>query len=163
MDVDPVALSGIKIKQGDDKNNEKETLMDTRDTDEVESEDVNESDFQIENETNRVEEDGSKDDSEIQNPSSCEISNDRTQNEIPDDNDDWKNFNPLYSRDELIGYFEQLKLKKCPYKDKIVIGMVGFPNVGKSSTINALLGNKKTSVSSTPGKTKHFQVNCSYF
>ena len=35
---------------------------------------------------------------------------------------------------------------------------VGFPNVGKSSTINALIGDKKTSVSSTPGKTKHFQV-----
>lgn len=41
---------------------------------------------------------------------------------------------------------------------KIVIGLVGYPNVGKSSTINSLLGEKKVSVSSTPGKTKHFQT-----
>jgi large subunit GTPase 1 len=39
-----------------------------------------------------------------------------------------------------------------------MIGLVGYPNVGKSSTINALLGAKKVSVSSTPGKTKHFQT-----
>jgi large subunit GTPase 1 len=41
---------------------------------------------------------------------------------------------------------------------KIQVGMVGYPNVGKSSTINALVGAKKVSVSATPGKTKHFQT-----
>ncbi|KAG8905475.1 hypothetical protein FRC00_013237, partial [Tulasnella sp. 408] len=41
---------------------------------------------------------------------------------------------------------------------KLIVGLVGYPNVGKSSTINALLGEKKVSVSSTPGKTKHFQT-----
>ena len=35
---------------------------------------------------------------------------------------------------------------------------VGYPNVGKSSTINTIMGNKKVSVSATPGHTKHFQV-----
>ncbi|KAM6063083.1 large subunit GTPase 1 homolog isoform 2-T2 [Chlamydotis macqueenii] len=35
---------------------------------------------------------------------------------------------------------------------------VGYPNVGKSSTINTILGNKKVSVSATPGRTKHFQT-----
>lgn len=44
------------------------------------------------------------------------------------------------------------------HKKITTIGLVGYPNVGKSSTINALLGAKKVSVSATPGKTKHFQT-----
>ena len=35
---------------------------------------------------------------------------------------------------------------------------VGYPNVGKSSSINTLLNDKKVPVSATPGRTKHFQV-----
>jgi large subunit GTPase 1 len=42
--------------------------------------------------------------------------------------------------------------------ENITVGMVGFPNVGKSSVINALLGTKKVSASSTPGKTKQIQT-----
>eukprot|EP00624_Nannochloropsis_granulata_P007837 evm.model.NODE_9837_length_4545_cov_20.612541.2 len=48
---------------------------------------------------------------------------------------------------------------------KPTIGMVGFPNVGKSSVINVLMGvtaldhdKARVAVSSTPGKTKHFQT-----
>jgi len=41
---------------------------------------------------------------------------------------------------------------------KLQVGLVGYPNVGKSSTINALIGAHKVSVSATPGKTKHFQT-----
>lgn len=40
----------------------------------------------------------------------------------------------------------------------MTIGMVGYPNVGKSSTINALLCEKRVGVDSRPGKTKHFQT-----
>jgi large subunit GTPase 1 len=55
---------------------------------------------------------------------------------------------------------EALFLHHAPNSDsrKIQVGLVGYPNVGKSSTINALVGAKKVSVSSTPGKTKHFQT-----
>ena len=35
---------------------------------------------------------------------------------------------------------------------------VGYPNVGKSSTINAIINMKKVPVSATPGRTKHFQT-----
>ena len=48
---------------------------------------------------------------------------------------------------------------------QLVCGMVGYPNVGKSSTINVLLGVTasthgvaRVAVGATPGKTKHFQV-----
>ncbi|VFQ95414.1 unnamed protein product [Cuscuta campestris] len=40
----------------------------------------------------------------------------------------------------------------------VMVGFVGYPNVGKSSTINALVGAKRAGVTSTPGKTKHFQT-----
>ncbi|CAK7563076.1 MAG: hypothetical protein SEPTF4163_000933 [Sporothrix epigloea] len=64
----------------------------------------------------------------------------------------------ILSVDEL----EELFLKHAPKTDdpkrKFKVGLVGYPNVGKSSTINALIGAKKVSVSSTPGKTKHFQT-----
>ena len=51
------------------------------------------------------------------------------------------------------------------YDDRIQFGMVGFPNVGKSSVINVLVGNSKhahgvvrVGVAAQPGKTKHFQT-----
>uniref|UniRef100_A0A0D6QTU6 CP-type G domain-containing protein n=1 Tax=Araucaria cunninghamii TaxID=56994 RepID=A0A0D6QTU6_ARACU len=46
----------------------------------------------------------------------------------------------------------------CAAPGRVVVGFVGYPNVGKSSTINALVGEKRTGVTSTPGKTKHFQT-----
>eukprot|EP00501_MAST-03F_sp_TOSAG23-6_P000063 GSMAST32.ASY1.ANO1.64.1 assembled CDS len=49
-------------------------------------------------------------------------------------------------------------------KKHTVIGMVGFPNVGKSSLINVLMAvtahshGQRVAVGSQPGKTKHFQT-----
>ncbi|KAJ8439341.1 hypothetical protein Cgig2_022478 [Carnegiea gigantea] len=45
-----------------------------------------------------------------------------------------------------------------PASESVTVGFVGYPNVGKSSTINALVGEKRAGVTSTPGKTKHFQT-----
>lgn len=59
-----------------------------------------------------------------------------------------------------IEQLEQLFVSAAPPVEgrKLQIGLVGYPNVGKSLTINALAGLKKVSVLATPGKTKHFQT-----
>jgi large subunit GTPase 1 len=38
----------------------------------------------------------------------------------------------------------------------VTIGVVGFPNVGKSSLVNVLCAKKMVGVACQPGKTKHF-------
>ncbi|KAG9307332.1 hypothetical protein G9A89_017160 [Geosiphon pyriformis] len=61
---------------------------------------------------------------------------------------------------------DELKLLKLdiepsemiPHKDYVTIGLVGHPNVGKSSLINGMLGRTVVSASKTPGHTKHFQT-----
>lgn len=60
--------------------------------------------------------------------------------------------------------FEKFKIdfgKSESRKDKtelVTIGMVGYPNVGKSSLINVLCGKKMVGVDMKPGKTKNFQT-----
>jgi ribosome biogenesis GTPase A len=43
-------------------------------------------------------------------------------------------------------------------KSVFTVGLVGHPNAGKSSIINAVLGRAAVSVSNTPGHTKHLQT-----
>ena len=164
MDIDQEMLASREQKPGGNDEDREETLIDCKKPvvdDEMQVE--VESDVHVEKQVNEIKEKEIENDGETQEQNSCRCSKDNASSgyRIPDKPDEGRNFESLFSRDELIDFFEKLKLRKCPEKDKIMIGMVGFPNVGKSSTINALLGNKKTSVSSTPGKTKHFQVICS--
>lgn len=71
-----------------------------------------------------------------------------------------KNNPDILSRQELIDFFKSTcdDHPVIKFKENKIIGLMGYPNVGKSSTINALLQAKKVSVSATPGKTKHFQT-----
>ncbi|KAL0650989.1 hypothetical protein Bca4012_093680 [Brassica carinata] len=75
----------------------------------------------------------------------------------------------IYGRDELLARLQseaqeivRARNSRAPVdetqRENAVVGFVGYPNVGKSSTINALVGQKRTGVTSTPGKTKHFQT-----
>ncbi|XP_023407412.1 large subunit GTPase 1 homolog isoform X1 [Loxodonta africana] len=68
------------------------------------------------------------------------------------------NFSHLVSKQELLEIFKQLHTGKTVKDGQLTVGLVGYPNVGKSSTINTVMGNKKVSVSATPGHTKHFQT-----
>ena len=63
-----------------------------------------------------------------------------------------------YSLFKAIQFINSSLIDQTDPNKKLTIGLVGYPNVGKSSTINALLGEKRVSVSTTPGKTKHFQT-----
>ncbi|XP_061493634.1 large subunit GTPase 1 homolog isoform X2 [Rhineura floridana] len=69
-----------------------------------------------------------------------------------------RNSSHLVQRDELLEIFKGVHSGKKVREGEVTIGLVGYPNVGKSSTINTILGKKKVSVSATPGHTKHFQT-----
>ena len=68
------------------------------------------------------------------------------------------NTNKIYSSEELINFFRIFHEAPRVSQGKTTVGLVGYPNVGKSSTVNSLLSCKKVAVSATPGKTKHFQT-----
>lgn len=58
---------------------------------------------------------------------------------------------------ELPSWSKQTKLLSD--RSKVIrVGLLGHPNAGKSSVLNALLNRHATSVSETPGKTKHMQT-----
>nr|XP_027320214.2 large subunit GTPase 1 homolog [Anas platyrhynchos] len=69
-----------------------------------------------------------------------------------------KNFSHLVQRNELLEIFKTMHNGPRVKDGEVNVGLVGYPNVGKSSTINTILGDKKVSVSATPGRTKHFQT-----
>lgn len=68
------------------------------------------------------------------------------------------NYSHLVTSEELLQIFKGIHDGQKIKEGELTVGLVGYPNVGKSSTINTILGNKKVSVSATPGHTKHFQT-----
>lgn len=68
----------------------------------------------------------------------------------------------VYSKEELMRVIRVFMRQRCGEAEgrdgRYNIGMVGYPNVGKSSVINVLCGSKKVGVAARPGKTKHFQT-----
>lgn len=81
-----------------------------------------------------------------------------TQNREKTENQEMNNCSQLVSKQELLELFKKLHTGKKVKDGQLTVGLVGYPNVGKSSTINTIMGNKKVSVSATPGHTKHFQT-----
>ena len=60
-------------------------------------------------------------------------------------------------RKKIITILKKVKKKFYPENKKICVGIVGYPNVGKSSFINTLTGKKSSKVSFIPGQTKTWQ------
>ncbi|OQS54822.1 lsg1 [Ecytonucleospora hepatopenaei] len=58
----------------------------------------------------------------------------------------------------ILSYYYSTKEGEFDFTLKGKIGFVGYPNVGKSSTINLIMKSKKVKVSNTPGKTKYLQT-----
>ncbi|OAD52903.1 Large subunit GTPase 1 like protein [Eufriesea mexicana] len=87
-----------------------------------------------------------------------EYNEEKIDEKMIEDNTKLENSPELLSRDQLVSFFKAIYKDETYTKGITTIGLVGYPNVGKSSTINALLMDKKVSVSATPGKTKHFQT-----
>jgi len=75
----------------------------------------------------------------------------------------------VLTREQLLetmkAFAERHDCQPDPKTSRVQFGMVGFPNVGKSSVINVLVGSSKhahgvvrVGVAAQPGKTKHFQT-----
>eukprot|EP00670_Eutreptiella_braarudii_P025930 CAMPEP_0174385312 /NCGR_PEP_ID=MMETSP0811_2-20130205/126516_1 /TAXON_ID=73025 ORGANISM="Eutreptiella gymnastica-like, Strain CCMP1594" /NCGR_SAMPLE_ID=MMETSP0811_2 /ASSEMBLY_ACC=CAM_ASM_000667 /LENGTH=666 /DNA_ID=CAMNT_0015539595 /DNA_START=50 /DNA_END=2050 /DNA_ORIENTATION=- len=63
-----------------------------------------------------------------------------------------------FGKGNLINLIRQFaKLHKATNSDLISVGLVGYPNVGKSSVINTLRGKKVCNVAPIPGETKIWQ------
>ena len=69
----------------------------------------------------------------------------------------------IFTRNDLVQYMKE-EGEKIPKdesdknKNILMVGFIGYPNIGKSSIINVLMKTKKAGVASMPGRTKHYQT-----
>lgn len=69
------------------------------------------------------------------------------------------NTTEIFTREDILGVLKaRAKMLNKDHEDRLMVGTVGYPNVGKSSLINVLCGRKRVGVAAMPGKTKHFQT-----
>lgn len=85
-----------------------------------------------------------------------QLESSRIKNLPSQENDNVENQNEDSQR--VVKFPEDISEHSSSHNRPLTVGLVGYPNVGKSSTINALLSAKRVAVSATPGKTKHFQT-----
>ncbi|KAM0748211.1 P-loop containing nucleoside triphosphate hydrolase protein [Meredithblackwellia eburnea MCA 4105] len=136
-EVEEAELSGMKVPKSGNKLREDQR----EDDDEVEEEDDSEEEEDTDDELAGKMRRGA----EISTPGS-------------DESDRTRILSVLELEDLFLSNAPEVSVAQGHTNEKLVVGLVGYPNVGKSSTINALIGEKKVSVSATPGKTKHFQT-----
>ncbi|ORZ20523.1 P-loop containing nucleoside triphosphate hydrolase protein [Absidia repens] len=74
------------------------------------------------------------------------------------DDDDDSDTSSTAGLDEFSGILDISQQNITPHQDYVTIGLVGHPNVGKSSLINSIMHRTVVSTSRTPGHTKHFQT-----
>ncbi|CAK1550626.1 unnamed protein product [Leptosia nina] len=88
------------------------------------------------------------------------IKSDESNREQIESNKEFKrvsNSHEIFGRDQLVQVLKNMKVDKLKNPPRLTVGMIGYPNVGKSSTVNVLMQTKKVSVSSMPGHTRHIQ------
>jgi len=127
-----------------------------------ETDDVNEED-QVEESDRKVSDDENEPDSQgevtddVKEEGQVEESESKVSDDEHDPNSPLKvpSKTDILSCDQMVAMFRSYKRHQT---EQITVGFIGYPNVGKSSTINKLLCSKKVRVSQTPGKTKHFQT-----
>ena len=132
--------------------NEEGDQEDTELANEAEGEQDGEGDQEEEGENNSDNGEGESD-----NENTKEQAQTQPEPELPEDEDDSTSATDLMIR--LIRVYVRQKCGTPQGKDnRYNVGMIGYPNVGKSSVINCLCGAKRVAVGARPGKTKHFQT-----
>lgn len=76
-------------------------------------------------------------------PIILENENDEKKTEEVEDVDKVDNSHEIFDRSRLVEVLRSQKLSSLKNPPKVTVGMIGYPNVGKSSTVNVLMQVKK--------------------